>query len=507
MKKKSSNFLSRLGYNEKILIFCALIFSSIYLIFFPVFYASIDEHEYAKNAYLLKQGSLITEDPLKACRGTFNGQGFISNYYIGKSLFLLPFTFIGFSALMLSGLIIHLINFFLFYLILKKLKFNPINSLLYLLFPAFIWDMRTLNTELLVLMFLLLGFYFYLSKELKKNYLSGLFFGFACIVRYDALIAFWPFALFSLFKDKKKFFALISGIVLPALFILAYNNYFYGNFFTAGYGNIGTLISHKLNLASSFYTLLFALIVITVMYPLMLLSPIFYKKQGRIEISLVLLSYLLFYVKAYNVLSYDFNIIKNFTTQIRYIIPALGLLLIIYIPLFETILKKISMKIKFLNRNKIFALIILFLFCVLTVASYYHSNFLKDRYTVFQQIYSNTPKNALLVGGSDDCMYTLRGAFEKRRYIRIDAENDLGPTMKNFDVKKFFDDKTYIINLEYSNRRGSESLRQKTIVDKERKAVEGFIIENRKSLQLIFKTDKPHYLEIYKYIPSNVPKP
>ncbi|MDO8627712.1 MAG: hypothetical protein Q7K42_04555, partial [Candidatus Diapherotrites archaeon] len=55
-----------------------ILFIGVHLFFSPSFYAAIDEHEYLKNAVLLKTGSLFVQEPEYACRATQTPNGFIS---------------------------------------------------------------------------------------------------------------------------------------------------------------------------------------------------------------------------------------------------------------------------------------------------------------------------------------------------------------------------------------------------------------------------------------------
>src|SRR3989344_2218694 len=182
-----------------------LVFSAIFLVFFPHFYTSIDEHTFLKNALLLRGGSIGEHDPELACRSTlYNENGFIGGQFIGRSLFLIPFTFFGFDAVMLSGLAIHIMNALLFYLILRRLGIDARFTVLYLFFPAMLWESRTLYSELLVLTAFLAAFYFYTGKSRLENAAGGLFFGLASVVRYDAMVGFAAFAAPLVFQDRKK---------------------------------------------------------------------------------------------------------------------------------------------------------------------------------------------------------------------------------------------------------------------------------------------------------------
>ena len=103
-----------------IVVFFLLFFIAAWLFFFPGFYSAVDEHSYLKNAMQLQRGPLGEENPEYAAKSNaFSGGRYTASQFIGRSLFLIPFTWFGLGGAMLSGLVIHLISFALVLLVLQ----------------------------------------------------------------------------------------------------------------------------------------------------------------------------------------------------------------------------------------------------------------------------------------------------------------------------------------------------------------------------------------------------
>lgn len=466
---------------RKLVVAGIVLFVLIHLLFFPSFFAAADEHEYLKNAFLLREGTLTETDPTGVCKGTFNGQGYTSHFFIGRSLFLIPFTFFGFGAVMLSGLIIHLLNMGMFYAILKKLGSRPIYSLFYLLYPALYWEARTLNSELLVLTGLLAGVYFYLSEKKRDHMLSGIFFGLSSLVRYEAILLIFPFFLIPLIRNRKKFLLLAAGFVPVALLILWTNSLFYGGALSTGYGNpfnqlteIGGNPHFWENLGKFFFLL-------SIAYPLLIFSPAF-SKTLRAELILASLFFLIFYAENASVAVFPTFHPTAFTGQLRYVVPLIGLLMLSYPPFFEMILRKIRLPRKYALFAVLAALFILFI-----VATSVHSQFLEGRRSVFDQIYSHTEKGSLLIGSADDCNYVLNNIFEERHYRDVKSEN----------LPAFIQEYQHVYVLDISYSTVDPSTERGAVALAERQAIKDFI-QNNRSLEKIFSSSSPHHVEIYR---------
>lgn len=509
----------------------------LFAFFFPAFYVSIDEHEYLKNATLLSNGELIDVNPLDYCGGHFTRDHYRSTYFIGKSLFLIPFLPFGLSGVMFSGLLIHLLNFVLFFLILKRLKTDSRFALLYLFFPAFVWGSRTLSSELLVVAVALAGLLFFLGSSRKEWFVSGLFFGLAALVRYDQALLFVGFAIAAFFSDRQRSKWLIIGFAIIALLIMGINAAFYGGPLNLPYSQESPLhyLSNTLTGANSAVFSLFdgALLipafwanlavwigVFLVAYPLMLLSPFFVlhriknksEKTGassRFQRISLLFSNRAFAVSAAIILSAIplFWLFSNYsgialfeifspltiTGRMRYLIPLAALFLVPYAIFLEPIFKRIR-----IDKRIIFIALLLVLGVGAFLVSFEHqAKLTTPRFLVLTQILENTPENALVIGSSDDCIYFNQIFSGNRQYYRADS---------NFfplDELVFSSERpVYFLRLQYSNKSDAE-FRQE-IIDRERKVINDAIERFKPQLVSVFATNYPHHLELFEFSRESV---
>ena len=487
-------FREIIGQKWFIVISAALAFTIVHILLFPVFFASVDEHEYLKNSFLIQTGSLAEPDPTLVCTGDFNGSGYVSHFFIGRSLFLIPFTPFGFNAVMLSGLVIHLTNLFIFYRILKRLGYDPIYSILYLLYPAFFWEARTLNSEILVLTAIFSGVLFYLSRSRLEKFslrlfkspflLSGLSFGLAALVRYESIILSFPFFLVPLVKDRKKFLSMLAGFIPVLLLILWANSLFYGGILSTGYGNPFTQVTEIGSNPHFWSNLGKFILLLSIAYPLMVFSPLF-QKTLRTEILLSTILFLVFYSENASVAVFPTFHPSAFTAQLRYVIPLVGLLLISYPPFVERALKRIPIK-----KSLVLGAFFLALFSVFVLASIIHSNFLNDRYSIFSHIYSNTPDGSLLIGSADDCNYVLNEMFPDRYYLNVKS-----PLLKSY-MNNFSN--VYLLDISYSTV--DPTTERGAVAVAERQAIKSFI-SSHSSMVPVYSTEKPHHLWIYRLKP------
>lgn len=468
----------------------------VYFVFFPSFYSSSDEHHYLANALQIQRGYLGEKDPLNVCNaGLYTNNGYVYGQYIGRSLFLIPFTWFGLQAVMLSGLIIHIINFILLLLIFRKLKVRQSFALLYLFYPVIFWQSRTLYAGILVLTGFLAAFYFYISDKEKHWVLSGVFLGLAMLARYDAALGIGAISLALLIKDRRKLLFVLAGF-LPVLFaIVLFNTFTYGGALSTGYGESGIKLLYSTIFRGDIVSLVFYIIMLLLLYPAMFASPYLLQKFNlKLEYALFSLAYILLAAR-YNPFHFDISLL-TLPLRMRYALPLAGMLLIPYGLFLQRIWEKYKSKEKALHFA--YWLFIALLLAGTAYASYVHAKFLNERKAVFEQIYANTPENALVIGSSDDCMYFLNGFFPKRRYLNIDLNQGLAGNPQNLSIEQFIDNKTYVLELRYSNRSGRKSTRQQ-VIEKEREKIRRFIEKNKDHLQLIFSTEKPHYLRIYRF--------
>ncbi|HZX34016.1 MAG TPA: hypothetical protein VFF09_01410 [archaeon] len=480
---------------EKNFVAAALaVFSLTFLVFFPHIYASIDEHTFLKNALLLRGGSISEQNPELACRSTlFTSQGFVGSQFIGKSIFLLPFTFFGLGAVMLSGLVIHLINAALFFLILRRLRIDARFSVLYIFFPVMLWESRTLYSELLVLTAFLAAFYFYVRETRLGNAASGFLFGLAAIVRYDAAVGFAAFAAPLVFLDRRKLFEMLAGFTPVVILILLFNAFAYSGPLNAGYGSGVSIFSSLINI-NPLTLLAYTAILLVLVPPGLLASPLLSRKKNYLpQFILISLAYLWLTSRFTDITAFPLEIDTLLTARLRYLVPLIGLLLIPYSELMDKIFGRLKVK-----RNVLFAALLIVLAGGAVFASSVHANFTGSRFETFSQIKSSVPQDALLIGSSDNCIYSITQSLERTRYMNIVPEYDLGVEGKNISLSERFSSGTYFMDLGYSNRSSNTSQRQEN-TDAERKFMQDFIEGNKETLEPVFETENPNSLSIYRW--------
>ncbi len=468
-------------------------FSIIFVAFFPAIYTSIDEHAFLKNAILLREGKVGEKNPELACRATIhNEHGFVASQFIGRSIALVPFTYFGLGAVMLSGLFIHLVNAAIFYFILRRLKIDPRFTVLYLFFPVLLWESRTLYSELLVLTGFLAGFYFYIREGKFSWTASGFCFGLSALVRYDAVVGFVAFGLPLAFKNRQKLFQMAIGFV-PLLFVIVFfNSFVYSGPFNSGYGTSVSLLSSILSFGVP--TFMAYLMILAFVFPGMLVSPVFFNgKKFAVQFAILSIAYLIISSRFTDFFSFPVTVENIFISRLRYLLPLLGLLLIPYSFVFQSLVDKLKV-----NRQTFFWVVLVLACSGAVYASVLHYNFTESRRWVYDAVQTYVPKGALLIGSSDDCMYSMAPDLTRARYLNVSPYLDLGSVGNNINLLETLGKDTYILDLSYSNLESRDTARQQ-VINQERAMMENFILENSGRLGLIFSADKPHRIKIYKW--------
>jgi len=240
------------------------------------------------------------------------------------------------AGVMLSGLIIHLLNFFVLTRIYSKLNVHPRFALLFLFYPVMLWASRTLYASPLVLLLAFLGFYFYLDKSVNRWFLSGLFFGCAVLTRLDAVLIIPGFLIPAFFDSKKKFGLMLAGVLIWGVMLLVFNLSVYGNFL-GGYGDgSGVFGSFSSEPLPNLGTLWVVPMILLLVFPLLAASPFLGKKRFWREF-VCLLPYFYYCLRVTYVSSLAFNIPILLTGRLRYFIPLIGLLFVPYGQLLQSL--------------------------------------------------------------------------------------------------------------------------------------------------------------------------
>ncbi len=358
----------------------------LYFIFYPKTYAIFDEACYLDLSYALKQGTIYLE---KAGIETLHypmevGSHLVSRYPIGNSALLMPFTFLGSRGLFLFGLLFHLLSYLLFIKILKEADIDPMYAIFYLFYPPQVLFSRTLMSDIPGAFFFLLGFYAYQKEKYAS---SGMAFGVSFLIRYVNILFIPIFFIASIIRKKVKGLEFVAGFLPFLLFLLFYHSVAYGGMFKTGYTMEVSLFDIR-GIGVKFGIYLLAL---GIFYPLMIFSPVFYKKLYRFEILASCIIMLLFYSFAYSGLTLyaqpsTKNIFKVVILAIRYFFPIVPLFLIAYF----SVIKKYMNRIGFLTIW--FGLII-----VSFGIHLYHNKYLDTQIKFRDALYAHTDTNSIIL--------------------------------------------------------------------------------------------------------------
>ncbi|GEM_PF-1913489 len=454
--------------------------------FAPGMYVSIDEHTYIKNAFLLREGKIAQQDPGYACRSTlYTEKGYVASQFIGRSLFLLPFTFLGLLGIMFSGLAIHLINFFGIVLVLRRMGANALFSLLYLFYPAFILNSRSVSPELLVLTGFIFGLYFYLGNRARSWLFSGFFFGLAALARYDAIFGLGAFAAASLLSNRKRAAMLLLGALPVGIAILSFNGWAYGGTLATGHGSglglAGRLLTEGIiDVDNLIYPLL-----LLIFYPLLIASPFLAKKFPlKGEFLLLIAVYLVLNSTFTSFLDFNFSVQTTFTARLRYLVPLLGLLMIPYAQFLSEKIGELRLAnfrlgpfgIRDLqkHRSALLCALVIVMLGLSAFASAKHAALSDSRVAVLEEISSQIPQGSTVIGSSDDCIYFQKNLFGDRKYYNIDIAWDIAGNPQGITLDSLKGPATYVIAVNYSYLEGKTGPRQQIVVD-ERRQVADFI--------------------------------
>ncbi|MDD5163576.1 MAG: glycosyltransferase family 39 protein [Candidatus ainarchaeum sp.] len=391
--------------DRRIIIGCAAVFALMFFLFYPNFYHYPDEQTYLRNAYLIFTGKMLITDPLYSYGYAFNGSAYVSAYPPLHSVLIAPFALFGWQFSFLLGLVLHLINLFIIYKILKKLDLPAIFSLLYLFFPAIALLSTTLEAEMSSITFVLLTAYFFLRNDNKGFALAGFFAGISVLSRYTNAAIALAF-LIAIFIDKKKVskaWLFIAGAVPGAAITLAFNSFLYGSPFATAYSVLGyaSFTLQDFPLKAAYYVAL-----LSVIFPLMFFAMFFSKNRLRnatiiSSIIFVLLwgSYFFFYPR--------FRL-EDLIIGADKFAPIVPLMLVCYAECLWRIIQKFSIE-KYMGKIAVVAIILMVACSGFAMLKHKEKQDLK--FEVFKKIYSETPEGALII--VDEKISSLSGKYKE----------------------------------------------------------------------------------------------
>ncbi|HID28734.1 MAG TPA: hypothetical protein EYP19_01880, partial [Desulfobacterales bacterium] len=277
--------MKRFDGSNRLILIVGSIYVLLYLCFYPRMYSSLDEDGYLSTAYLLKSGTIyydvagIPPDSMSVRMG----EHVVSKHPPGNALLMVPFLMVGPDWVFLRGLFLHLLGFVLVYGVLHRLQTPHADfwALLYLAFPSFIVQSRTLLSDLPSATCVVGGLYFYLRGRWTA---AGVWWGMAFLVRYPNLLVFLPFGIAALGKAVRSqgwrpLWGAAMGFIPFGLAACMYNAFAYGHWTKV------PEVSGSTGFSLTFVPghLWFYLKSLLLIYPFMLLGPFFYRGPAKWE--------------------------------------------------------------------------------------------------------------------------------------------------------------------------------------------------------------------------------
>ncbi len=407
----------------------AAAFVLVWAIYFPPMYLASDEAGNLALAGVLGEGAVFADVadrhlpiPVPAADGHR-----ASRYPPGLAAMLVPFTAAGTSAAFLLPLVLHLLIFALLAWLLGRAGLSPLWALLYLFHPTAALHSRTLMSNLPAAALLLAAFALLVRGGAKSALAAGLLVGLGTLLRQPLLLAGVVLGLGALWRGRGALLAgswrerLRSG---PALFALGvipglalyagYHWYVFGSPFRSGYSQVGAYGYFTVGALLVFLPR-YALILLAI-YPLMLVTPAFYRGKWKVEVLLLPLFYLLFY-GSFRYFDSGATLAQTVVRAPRFLLPAAPFFVLAYAGVFSPMLRRLPG----LERAALLAAGVLGL-AGSTYVFHRHHQAQSQQAAIRDALYANTEEGALLVCSVESA--ELLQDFWGRRTVMDYAERD-----------------------------------------------------------------------------------
>ena len=374
---------------KKFFILFIILQVAVTFLFYPDFYGIYDEDLYLTAARVMQNGSFFYEKvgvdaPLL---GTVEGiKGAVSIYPPGNSALLLPFTVINWKLGFLKNILLYIGSFLLFISILRKLKIDPVYSLIFLLHPTIVLFSRTLMSDIPSMFFLLLGVFLLLDK---KSLAAGFSLGFLLLLRYPNLILIIGiFGALLYEKEYKKALHLLPGVALFSLVLLGYVLYVYGSIL----GPFAVDGARSFGFSYFIYNFSYYLLSLNVLYPGMLLIAFFLGfKDKKVSFFIIPSLVTIIFYSFYYYIDGGSNIIEKLVKGQRFMIPVIPLLIIPYLQFLHDK--------KFMKKIFVFAIPLLFIFDY--GIQYKHYEFVKKEKSLSRIVRENIGDSDIIICNQD----------------------------------------------------------------------------------------------------------
>ena len=412
---------------KKFFILFIILQVTVTFLFYPNFYGIYDEDLYLTATHAMQNGSFFYEKSgvdaplLGAVEGT---KGAVSIYPPGNSVLLLPFTVIHWKLGFLKNILLYIGSFLLFISILRKLKIDPMYSLVFLLHPTIVLFSRTLMSDIPSMFFLLVGVLLLLDK---KNLGAGFSLGFLLLLRYpNVILIIGIFGALLYRKEYKKSLHLLPGIVFFSFALFGYVMHVYGSIL----GPFAVDGARSFGFSYFIYNFPYYLLSLNVLFPGMLLISVFLGFKNKKSFLFIIPSLLIIiFYSFYYYIDGGSNIIEKLVKGQRFMIPVIPLLLIPYL---QYLHNREFMK-------KVFVFVISLLFIFTCGIQYKHYEFVKKEKNLSQTVRENIGDSDVVICNSD-ADELFNPYFSNTKLIELSEidKDKLDFLIKNYNISFIF---------------------------------------------------------------------
>ncbi len=391
-------------FDRLLLAFFTAAFLAVTLSYFPPMYLVSDEAGNLALAGALAGGTPFADAGgahLPAAVPARDGRR-ASRYPPGMAALLMPFAAVGPRAAFVLPLALHLLVCVLLARLLAAAGLSPLWAVLWLLHPTAALHSRMLMSNLPAAAVLLSAFALLAGGGRGRALLAGLVLGLGVLLRPPLLPAGLALGAGALWRNRRDILssgwrgrafsppALCALGVLPGLALyFAYNWYVFGSPLVSGYHQVGDV--HRFGFAAVLHCLPRYVLILMAVYPLMLVTPAFYRGRWKFEAVLVPAYYLLFY-GAYGWFDAGSNLLETVVRAPRFLLPALPFLLLAYAGV-------VSRALRWLPGLERFALTVIALLGLAGGWAMIHRHYRAQRQQaeVRDVLYRRTEENSLLI--------------------------------------------------------------------------------------------------------------
>lgn len=312
----------------------ALLYILIYVMFWPPIHSTMDEGSYLGFARVLQEGTLYADVAEERVVLALPAHGHhVSKYPLGMSALLALTSLVGGWTFALgTNLLLHLVNFVLVAILLRRQKVPAVLAVLYLLHPTAALYSRTVMSDTASAVLLTLAFWGYLRRNWA---LAGVLAGLSVLLRTGNAVALPIFCIAALLTtetgNEARLTDLLSRVRSAALFVLGATPFL----LAAGYyavvvadGQMGgsTGAFGREYFAANFTAYTIGLLLV---FPGMLLAPLFYRGEGRGVLAGLVYGFLFLYCFWYY-RDQGATAVESMIRGLRYFVVVLPLLTVAY---------------------------------------------------------------------------------------------------------------------------------------------------------------------------------